>query len=112
MKNYDKTFKERALELYNETKSYAVVTEAFKISKGTLHKWIREGAHPHGNIGNKHAQKLDEVAFCEYVDKNPNTTQQELSDKFGISRSAIGEALKRLGYTYKKNKYLQRSQQS
>jgi transposase-like protein len=67
MKNYDKIFKQRALELYNETKSYAAVTEAFKISKGTLHKWIREGIRPSGKLGNKNAQKLDEEAFCEYV---------------------------------------------
>ena len=109
MRNYDKTFKERALKLYNETKSYKVVIEAFGISRGILHKWIHEGVHPHGGIGNKNAQKLDEEAFVKYVDENPNVTHQELADKFGVARSTAGEALKRLGYTYKKNEYLQRS---
>jgi len=96
MKNHDRKFKERALALYNETKSYKTVTEAFKISKGILHKWVHEGIHPHKNIGNKNAQKLDEKAFVKYVDKHPNTTLEELGDKFGVARSTAGEALKRL----------------
>jgi len=102
MKNYERPFKERALELYYETKSYKAVTEAFKISKGVLYNWIHEGIRAHGNIGNKNAQKLDEEAFIKYVDENPNATLQELGNKFGVARSTAGEALKRLGYTYKK----------
>ena len=88
MKTYNRTFKQRALDLYNETKSYKVVTEAFKISKSRLHTWIHEGIHEHGNMNNKNAQKLDEEAFMEYVDENQNDTQQELAEKFGVSRSA------------------------
>ena len=108
MTKYNLTFKKRVIAFYLETKSYKQVTEAFGISKSRLHDWLHKDIEKNSLLGNKNAQKLDEQAFITYVEANPDITQIELAKKFDMSQQGIAAALKRLGFTYKKNKNLSR----
>ncbi len=52
---------------------------------------------------NKPATKIDMKALEEDVKTYPDAYQYERAARLGVSQRAIGNALKRLGISYKKN---------
>ena len=53
--------------------------------------------------GHSHGIK-DYQAFRDYVDANPDKTQEEMAQYFKVGSSTIGRALKKLHYSKKKSK--------
>ncbi|CAG0940932.1 hypothetical protein BROC_01214 [Candidatus Brocadiaceae bacterium] len=51
----------------------------------------------------KPATKLDMEALAQDVKQHPDAYQYERAARLGVSQRAIGNALKRLGVSYKKN---------
>ena len=97
-----------AIELNGMTPSE--VSEAFGISRNTIHQWTRLktetgdlNARPVGQ--SKPNQKIVDLdVFRAFVSAHPDKTQTELAQLWpdDISERTIGRALKRIGFTRKK----------
>ena len=87
------------------------VSKRFIISRNTLYKWISLQKET-GSIsprfgyqkGHGHIIK-DKDRFEEFLKVNDNKTSQELAELWGakVSATTIRSAIKKSGYTYKKN---------
>ena len=97
-----------AIELNSMTPSE--VSEAFSISRNTIHQWTRlkteTGDLTPRPVGqSKPNQKIVDLdAFGAFVSAHPDKTQAELAQLWpeNISERTIGRALKRIGFTRKK----------
>ena len=73
----------------------------FDIGVSTIQRWEKR-LEPK-KTRNKPATKLDMKALEEDVKNNPDAYQYERAARLGVCQRAIGNALKRLGVSYKKN---------
>ena len=81
--------------------SYVKVAKRFGMSPTTVFKWSKTMKPKKGR--RKPATKIDMKALKKDVKENPELYQYERAEKFRVSKSSIGYALKRLGVSYKKN---------
>ena len=94
--------RKKIIEKKEEEKlSYAKVAKRFGIRAITVFKWSKR-LKPKIKR-NKMAIKIDMKKLMKDVEENPESYQYERAEKFEVSKSSIGYALKRLGVTYKKN---------
>ena len=101
-----------AIELNGMTPSE--VSEAFGISRNTIHQWTRlkteTGDLTPRPVGqSKPNQKIVDLdAFGAFVSAHPDKTQAELAQLWpdDISERTIGRALNRIGFTRKKRRTL------
>jgi transposase len=81
--------------------SVEATAERFGVSQMSVFRWSKQiQAQP---TRNKPATKIDMEALKRDVDSYPDAYQYERAERFGVSRRAIGYALKRLGISRKKN---------
>ena len=73
----------------------------FGISPNTIFRWTKR-LKPKIKREKK-SIKIDMKALKEDARQNPELYQYERALKFGVSKSSIGFALRRLGISYKKN---------
>ena len=76
------------------------VSDRFGISLRSLQRW-KKRLEPITKR-NRPATKIDMEALKKDVEQNPDAFQYERAAKFGVSKSGIAWALKRLKITYKK----------
>ena len=81
--------------------TFEETSKRFGISIRSLFRWEKrlEPSTTHF----KPATKINMKALAQHVKKFPDQYQRERAEHFGVCKSAIGYALKRLGVTYKKN---------
>lgn len=106
---YSKDFRQLAVRLYNDYKSYRKVAKLLKISVSTVHRWKTKGI---GFVKNKFRKSrvftIISAFVFKYVIENPFTTQWiiafEIFKKFKlkVSLKTISRTLKRLLFTKKK----------
>ena len=110
--------RQRAIDAYEDGKgSQAQVARFYGIDISTFQRWLqryrrsgRAGPLPRGHnpaaLDTAQMQQLDEL-----VQQTPDATLEQLLDALGVhcSTVAIHNALKRLGYRYKKNATGQRT---
>ena len=82
--------------------SYVKVAKRFGMSPTTVFKWSKTMKPKKGR--RKPATKIDMEALKKDVKENPELYQYERAEKFRVSKSSIGYALKRMGVTYKKKR--------
>jgi transposase len=99
---YSRDFREKVLSVKaKENLSFAKVAERFGIGMASVVRW--------GNrieakeTRNKKPTKIDVNALKEDVKNYPDAYQHERAKRFGVTAWGIGNALRRLGVTYKKN---------
>ena len=91
-------------------------SKTFNISRNTINLWLKrrnESGDYRAKKGyqqgyNPKIQDLEE--FQEFVQKNSSKTQKEMAEAWGekISDQTIGKALKKIGFTRKKNLLISR----
>jgi len=82
------------------------------VSIGAIQKWEKRLAET-GEIKNKPVnrpfKKIDPERLRTYIKDHPDAYLKEIAEEFGCSAPAVQKALRRLGFTHKKVKALQRT---
>lgn len=108
---YQYELRERVISAVESGMAVVKVKEIFKVSRATIYRWkkikqdtgdikVRSGYQK----GHSHIIK-DQERFRGFLNKNHDKTLQELSEicPEKLSTTTIHRAIKRLGYSYKKN---------
>lgn len=117
MKAYSIDLRERVLVACDEGKhAITHIAREFKVSTRWIYK-LKQQRHQEGTIsprghggGRQPAfYAEDSLALDEYISKQPDATLQEIQRHFdnrvSCSIQAVANALKHLGWRYKKNRY-------
>lgn len=102
---YDITSKNKIIR-YAKTHTNQAAIKKFDISSATLYAWLKELES--GYIKPERKQffrKVDPELLEIYVNENPNLTCEQIAQHFGVSATAINNALKKLGFTFKKRNF-------
>jgi transposase len=81
--------------------SFEEAGRRFGVGKQTIYRWSKS-IEPK-LTRNKNPLKIDNACLRADVEKYPDAYQKERAQRLGVSRRGIGWALKRLGFSYKKN---------
>ena len=110
---YDKKFRRRALEYWNDGHTKKETSAVFKVHPDTLQSWKKQLKET-GNLESKKRRetwrKIDPEKLRRFVNENPDAFAREIAQEFNCSAYAILKALKRLKITRKKNHHLQGKQ--
>ena len=99
---YSIDFRKRVLKLRaKENMSLASTAKQFGISIKSIFRWSKR-LHPKTKRS-KPCYKINMQALKQDIENNPDSYKYERARKFGVSKTGIWHALKRLGITYKKN---------
>jgi len=81
------------------------VAELFNISPTSIVKWkfLLQSTGSLADISERSSRKISSDALASLLNAQPDLTQQEMADHFNVDRNTVSRALKRLGYTRKKN---------
>ena len=102
MQMYSLDFRKKIFKIKEkENLTFEQTSKRFDVSIRTLFSW-QERMEPILKR-NKPATKIDMDKLKEDVEKNPDAYQYERAEQFGVTAWAIGQALKRLKISYKKN---------
>ena len=115
---YSDDFREKAVLAVERGEKKSQVCKLLSISRNTLDLWLK-AKEERGTVKAKRnykrgpAPKIQDLEeFREFAQKNGGKTQQDmaLEWKEEISHTTIGKALKRIGFTRKKNLWVQREE--
>lgn len=99
---YSLDFRKKVFEIKeSENLTFEEVSKRFHVGISTLFRW-QERIEPITKR-DVSSRKIDMKALKKDVEENPDSYQWERAEKFKVAQSAIFYALKKLGYTYKKN---------
>ena len=105
---YEKDYRKRILNFYYENGKTKTLFQ-FNISSSTLYGWIKLKKET-GNLSSRTRKRkfkvLDPEKLDEYM-KNPKNADKyirEIAKDFGCGKETVRAALKKLGYTRKKNR--------
>ncbi len=91
----------------------------FSVHERTIYAWMNQREFtgnfypPTGRRRRSDRKIKDLEVFKEFVNKNPNRTIKEIADDYGgISKSTARRALKEIGFTSKKNKWIVQRKQA
>jgi len=104
--SYDIKYRQRAVEHWDAGSTKRATAETFKVSPTTLQTWksqLKETGDLAPKKRKEYWKKIDPEKLRRYVEENPDAYQEEIAEAFGVSKSAIQKALKRLKITHKKN---------
>ena len=101
---YSIDFRRKVLEVKErEDLSFEKTAARFGVAKSSVQRWT-ECPEP-CRTRNKPATKIDMDLPAQHVDLYPDAYQHERAERFGCSQRGIGEALKRLEISRKKNAF-------
>jgi transposase len=99
---YSLDFRKRIFAVQaKEQLTFAETSQRFHVPMRTLFRW-RQRLEPK-TTRNKPATKIDMAALKKDVQRHPDKYQYERAKEFGVTQGAIWFALRRLGYSFKKN---------
>lgn len=101
---YSLDFRKKVLEVKErEQISFEEVSARFSVGKASVFRWSKQlEAQP---TRDKPATKIDMEKLKTDVERYPDAYQYERAPRLGVSRKAIGYALKRLGISRKKKRF-------
>ena len=111
MNAYSLDLRKLVVAFVEEGHSQAEAARQFKLHPGTVSKWIKLKKTT-GSLKvipvprSPHKLPLDDLE--EYVKEHPDEFLREIASHFGCGKDAVARALKKLGFTRKKTKNLQR----
>ena len=105
---YSMDLRVRVINAYESGMKLVKIAETFHVGLSTISNW-RKIKKERGSLkpiinyqkGHSHGIK-DYQAFRDYVDANPDKTQEEMAKYFNVGSSTIGRALKKIHYSKKK----------
>ena len=107
MNAYSLDLRKLVLAYVEEGHSQAEAARQFKLHSVTVSRWIKLKK----TIGSLKAvavprspHKLPLDALEKYVEEHPDDFLREIASHFGCGKDAVARALKKLGFTRKKNK--------
>ncbi len=110
-KSYSEDIRFLVVELFIEGENIEEIIEKFKIAKSTIYKWHLQ-YKKFGHLSNKKyttpIKKIKNEELELIVRSEPDLTLLEIAKKLNVSKTGIFDALKRLGYSKKKDYNLQR----
>jgi len=108
---YSLDFRKKVLLIRaREDLSFEEAGERFGIGKQTIYRWSKR-LEPK-MTRNKLPTKIDNDKLRADVTQYPDAYHRERAVRLGVSKRGIGDALKRLGLTYKKNSQTSQSRSS
>ena len=116
---YSIDLREKAVAAYDRGERKTAICRTFNISRNTLDLWLKRREET-GTVAPKvyrrgPAPKIQDLEkFEAFVQKNGDSTQQEMAEKWSessepVSQTLIGQALKKIEYTRKKKLPVQRA---
>ena len=108
--SYDKKYRQRAIEYWQDGHSKRGTAEVFKVSASTLQKWKSQLKETGTLAAKKRVEtwrKIEPKKLEEYNKEHPDAYLKEMAEEFSCSEAAVRKAFKRLKITRKKNYYLQ-----
>lgn len=112
---YSQDLRDRVLAARDRGLKTKQVATLFKVSASWVRR-VMQRRREHGETkprprGGVRVVKIDLIRLRELVEQRPDATTQELHQRLGIacSVSAVGMALQRLGFSFKKRRFMQRS---
>ena len=105
---YSKDYKIRVATHYLENNCIVSTANIFKVGVGTVWRWKVEFEKT-GDIvrriqNREHTRKITREKVQDFLASNPDGNQQEMAKAFGCTNQSVSDALKKFGYTRKKNK--------
>ncbi len=99
---YSLDFRKKVLSMRQlEKLSLAIAAKRFGIDKQTIFRWSKK-LYPQFTR-NKSTTKINMEELQKDINDNADAYQYERAKLFGVSKTGMWWALKRLGVTYKKN---------
>ena len=99
---YPFQFRQKVLEMRaSEGLTIAQVAARFGVGVASVVRWLKSPSPK--ETRNRKATKIDMAALERDVREHPDAFQYERAARFGVSQRGVGQALRRLGVTYKKN---------
>ncbi len=113
---YSYDLRHKVMSALSEGMTKTQVSRVFQISRNTIDIWLKKrektGSYEaeQGYQRGYQSKITDLEEFKEFALKNGSLTQKEMAEawKEDISDRTIGKALKKIGYTRKKNLWLSR----
>jgi transposase len=111
---YSDDFRERAIAAVDRGEKKIQICRMLQISRNTLDLWLKSrdktgSFKAKRNYRRGPAPKIQNLAeFRQFAQENGGQTQQAMAERWTeeISRITIGKALKRIGFTRKKNLWI------
>jgi len=106
---YSYDLRQKAVEAVLKGAKRVEVSKLFGMSIRTVKRWLKmwleSGDYrPKKNDQKGHSAKLTDLErFRQFVEANPGLTQKEMGAILGVSHTTIGQALKKINFTRKKN---------
>jgi len=106
---YGKEFKVAVIKYHFNGNTIAKTAETFSIGTDAVKRWKRELKTSGELRGRKtqdreHLRKITSEKIDEFLTRFPNGNQQEMAEYFGCKIPSVTIALRKFGYTKKKNR--------
>ena len=115
MESYSIDLRAKVLAAYDRGKQTREIAEMFGVSRAWARR-VKQRRRDHGELAprpriGKHHVKVDRARLAELVHEQPDATLAELRERLGVecSISAVWNALRQLGLTFKKSPSTPRS---
>jgi len=104
-KPYSNDLRVRVIDCLKQGYKQEAVAEIFKIGLASVQRWWKL-YKTKGNTNPKipditRPRKIDYAKVIKYIDDNPDKTQNEVGEVFGVKD--VWYIIKKMNYTYKKN---------
>ena len=106
---YAREYKVSVIKFHAKGNSIVKTAETFSIGVETVVRWKRE-LRDSGELHDRkvqergHLRKVTPKGIEEFLQQFPDGNQQEMAEYFGCKPQAVQVALKKFGYSKKKNK--------
>ena len=103
--SYSIDLRKRVLDFLSDGGSKAAASRTYKVSRTCIYKWLAAEDPLHlEKPGPRGPHRLDYAALKQHVADFPDHTQLERATHFGVSKSCINYALRKLNITRKKRR--------
>ena len=106
---YTKDFKIAVIKFHFSGNGLVKTAKTFSIGLETVVRWKREFVNS-GELQRRkvqqrhHLRKITQEQLEQFLNANPNANQNEMAEHFGCKPQSVQVALKKFGYSRKKNK--------
>ncbi len=107
--SYPVKYRERTIEYRQEGHTLEETSKVFKVAVSTIREWakrLKEKGNLAPDTPERCFKKIDPEKLKAYLAEHPDAYQWEIAKEFGCVQSAVGQALKRLNITRKKDEVL------
>lgn len=112
---YSKDLRERAVKYLLDGHTYAEAMKVYNVGRTALWRW-KNMLEKEGNLDSKprgnYFKKINPQILIEYLEEHPDAYLHEIAAVFLCSEAAVCKALKKIGYTKKKENHIQRTRQT